>query len=113
MLDAAIAHSLTLIEPLESASDRGLANRAEIRERISRATSASRTFLPPTSIFEPDLLDKSLTLLIISQTALMDQGGAVTAQEIDLRNRELTLLRRTARDSLILAAGAWSAPRIL
>lgn len=113
ILDAAIAHSLTLIEPLESASDRGLANRAEVRERISRATSASRTFLPPTSILEPDLLDKSLTLLIISQTALMDQGGAVTAEEIDLRARELTQLRQTARDSLILAAGAWSAPRIL
>jgi hypothetical protein len=113
LIDAAIAHSLTLIESLESASDRGLAYRAEVRERISRATSAARTFLPPTSILEVELLDKSLSLLIISQTALLDQGGAVTAEEIDLRARELTQLRRSARDSLILAAGAWSAPRIL
>ena len=113
LIDAAITHSLTLIEPLESASDRGLAYRAEVRERISKAISAARTFLPPTSILDAELLDKSLSLLIISQTALLDHGGAVTAEEIDLRARELTQLRLTARESLILATGAWSAPRIL
>ncbi len=109
LLSTAIDEALALISPIESASDRGVPIRANIRQHISDALRDSRTLLPPTAWKESGLVDRSISVLVIAAVAALDNGGAVTAHEMNLRSLEIGRLRAAAREALILGTEAWSA----
>ncbi len=109
LLSSAIDEALNLLSPIESASDRGVPIRANIRQHISDVLQDSRILLPPTAWTNAGLIESSLSVLVIADVASMDNGGAVTAHEINVRSLEIGRLRTSAREALVLGAGAWSA----
>ncbi|MSY87021.1 MAG: hypothetical protein F2652_01415 [Actinobacteria bacterium] len=109
LLTTSIDEALELIAPIESASDRGAPIRANIRQTLSDVLGRAKRVLPPTVWQNSALIERSLTVLVVSAVATMDNGGAVTANEINLRNGEINRLRVAAREALILGTEAWCA----
>jgi len=109
LLSTAIDEALALISPIESASDRGVPIRANIRQHISDILRDSRTLLPPTAWRDSGLIERSISVLVIAAVAALDNGGAVTAHEMNVRSLEIGRLRTAAREALVLATDAWSA----
>lgn len=109
LLSTAIDEALALISPIESASDRGVPIRANIRQHISDILRDSRTLLPPNAWRDSGLIERSISVLVIAAVAALDNGGAVTAHEMNVRSLEIGRLRTAAREALVLATDAWSA----
>lgn len=109
LLSTAIDEALALISPIESASDRGVPIRANIRHHISDILRDSRTLLPPNAWRDSGLIERSISVLVIAAVAALDNGGAVTAHEMNVRSLEIGRLRTAAREALVLATDAWSA----
>lgn len=109
LLSSTIDEALDLLSPIESASDRGVPIRANIRHHISEVLRDSRSLLPPTAWKNSGLIERSISVLVIAAVSALDNGGAVTAHEINLRSLEISRLRTAAREALILGTEAWSA----
>ena len=109
LLSSAIEEALNLLSPIESASDRGVPIRANIRQHISDILRDSRSLLPPTAWKNSGLIERSISVLVIAAVAALDNGGAVTAHEIHIRSLEIGRLRTAAREALVLGTEAWSA----
>ena len=109
LLSTAIDEALALISPIESASDRGVVIRANIRQHISDILRDSRTLLPSNAWRDSGLIERSISVLVIAAVAALDNGGAVTAHEMNVRSLEIGRLRTAAREALVLATDAWSA----
>ncbi|NBO09119.1 MAG: hypothetical protein EBU43_00435 [Actinobacteria bacterium] len=112
LLVTTIDEALALLAPIESASDRGTPHRAQIREALTDLLVKARRVFPDAIWQESTLIERSLTVLLVSVIAGTDIGGAVTAPEIVLRSREIDRLRSASLEALILGTQAWSVQHI-
>ncbi|MEI7549392.1 MAG: hypothetical protein WCJ91_02835 [Actinomycetes bacterium] len=109
LLSSAVDEALHLLSPIEVASDRGVPLRANIRQHIADVLRDSRSLFPPSAWKNSGLIERGITVLVIAAVAALDNGGAVTAHEINLRSLEIGRLRTAAREALVLGTEAWSA----